>query len=114
MAPPGSPSAIKNEKDLNLFPPSTDGIDPTVVEVPSGAQLEAMAGHDPSEEVLDNSVLQRVFIRAAWFSAALSLVIAILIPIPMFASHYVFSRRFFEVWVGISIVWVLVAGGFCM
>lgn len=75
----------------------------------AGPQFE-----DPDEEILDNAVLQRVFVRAAWFSGALSLIIAIVIPIPLFASNYVFSRRFFEVWVGLSMVWVLLAGGFCM
>lgn len=42
------------------------------------------------------------------------MVIAIIIPMPMFAAHYVFSRRFFEGWVGISIAWLLLAGGLCV
>lgn len=57
--------------------------------------LEA-ASKDPG---LDRAMLQRVFVRSLWISGIFAFVIAILIPIPMFASHYVFSRRFFEVWV---------------
>ncbi|CEQ39866.1 SPOSA6832_01425, partial [Sporobolomyces salmonicolor] len=62
----------------------------------------------------DRETLQRVFVRASWFSSGLTLLVTFIIPIPMFAAHYVFSRRFFEVWIGFSIVWVLVAGFFCM
>ncbi|BGP44352.1 hypothetical protein JCM10450v2_000163 [Rhodotorula kratochvilovae] len=63
---------------------------------------------------VDLATLQRTFVRACWISGAFSFTIAILIPIPMFASGYVFSRRFFEVWCGISVAWVLLAGVFCM
>lgn len=70
---------------------------PVVIE--ANQDVEATADAEVSDPSLDRAVLQRVFIRAAWFSAALSLIIAILIPIPMFASHYIFSRRFFEVWI---------------
>ncbi|GAA6040980.1 hypothetical protein JCM8097_000521 [Rhodosporidiobolus ruineniae] len=74
------------------------------------AAMEA-AGQDPN---LDRAVLQRVFVRASWFSGTLALIITIIIPIPMFAASYVFSRRFFEVWCGLSIVWLLCAGVFCV
>ncbi|KWU42090.1 Na+/solute symporter [Rhodotorula sp. JG-1b] len=68
----------------------------------------------PEPAPLDVATLQRVFVRATIFSSILALIITIIIPIPMFASGYVFSRRFFEVWVGFSIVWALFAGGFCV
>ncbi|GAA6018649.1 hypothetical protein JCM10207_008994 [Rhodosporidiobolus poonsookiae] len=67
-----------------------------------------------TDPALERAVLQRVFIRSTYFSGSLALIITILIPIPMFAAHYVFSRRFFEVWIGFSIVWVLMAGIFCI
>jgi hypothetical protein len=77
-------------------------------------RLESASPGQGDDEALDRAVLQRVFIRACWFSGVLSLIIAIIIPIPMFASGYVFSRRFFEVWTGFSMVWLLAAGSFCM
>lgn len=61
----------------------------------------AVAVTDPA---LDRYALQRVFVRAAWLLGVISLIIGIIVPIPMFASQYFFSRRFFEVWIG----WVLV------
>ncbi|GAA5873095.1 hypothetical protein JCM3774_000340 [Rhodotorula dairenensis] len=73
---------------------------------------EKLASPEPAP--LDIAALQRVFVRATIFSSILALIITILIPIPMFASHYIFSRRFFEVWAGLSIVWALFAGGFCV
>ncbi|GAA5836147.1 hypothetical protein JCM11251_007381 [Rhodosporidiobolus azoricus] len=66
------------------------------------------------DAALERAVLQKVFRRASWYSGGFALIITILIPIPMFASHYVFSRRFFEVWSGFSIVWVLASGAFCV
>ena len=50
--------------------------------------------------VYDLASLQRTFVRAVWLSIALMLVIGILVPMPMFAAQYIFSRRFFEVWIG--------------
>ncbi|OJT07009.1 Urea active transporter [Trametes pubescens] len=43
--------------------------------------------------------LKRVFRRAAWYSLALTLIVAILVPIPMFFSHYVFSKGFYTFWI---------------
>lgn len=63
-------------------------------------ELDAPAVEEVSKDpALDRAMLQRVFVRSLWISGIFAFVIAILIPIPMFASHYVFSRRFFEVWV---------------
>ncbi|GAA5858337.1 hypothetical protein JCM8547_004656 [Rhodosporidiobolus lusitaniae] len=67
-----------------------------------------------TNNALDMEVLQRVFVRACWFSGALALVITILIPFPLFFTNYVFSRRFFEVWCGFSMIWLLAAGTFCV
>ena len=64
--------------------------------------------------------LKRVFRRAAWYSVALTLIVAIIgeqieastrnlrtyclplvsaVPLPMFFSHYVFSKGFYTFWV---------------
>ncbi|KAJ7665964.1 solute symporter family transporter [Mycena polygramma] len=50
--------------------------------------------------------LRRAF-RLAWISSALlTFIMDFLIPIPMFLSHYLFSRNFFVAWVVISFLWV--------
>lgn len=120
----------KDEPTATVASAVLDAQDPGVV-----APALEEAAKDPA---LDRAVLQKVFVRSLWISGIFALVIAIIIPIPMFASRYVFSRRFFEVWVAcvcfplgllisflsdyadtyfvdsFSIVWVLLAGGFCM
>jgi len=62
----------------------------------------------------DHAELQRVFKRAGWLSLALTFVVTILIPMPMFGQDYIFSRKFFTGWVAVSIIWVLAAGAFCV
>ncbi|BGP04369.1 Urea active transporter [Rhodotorula toruloides] len=96
----------KDEPTATVASAVLDAQDPGVV-----APALEEAAKDPA---LDRAVLQKVFVRSLWISGIFALVIAIIIPIPMFASRYVFSRRFFEVWVAFSIVWVLLAGGFCI
>lgn len=81
----------KDEPTATVATAVLDAQDPGVV-----APALEEAATDPA---LDRAVLQKVFVRSLWISGIFALVIAIIIPIPMFASHYVFSRRFFEVWV---------------
>ncbi|GAA5881159.1 hypothetical protein JCM1840_001624 [Sporobolomyces johnsonii] len=83
---------------------------------PKPALVHATSDSDgrAEDDEPDRETLQRVFVRASWFSSGLTLLVTFIIPIPMFAAHYVFSRRFFEVWIGFSIVWVLAAGFFCI
>lgn len=134
----------KNASDVDLDAEKKD--EPTGATLPAAESdrneqdAEAAVGDETTgadtAPKYDLAYLQRVFVRACWISGIFSLCIAILIPIPMFASHYVFSRRFFEVWCGcvclspsapscqvtdadttmtsLSLVWVLLAGFFCM
>ncbi|KAL4807453.1 Sodium:solute symporter family-domain-containing protein [Aspergillus unguis] len=57
--------------------------------------------------------LQRTFVLAVIVSAVLSAIMDIIVPIPMFFSHYVFSKGFFTAWIVISFVWVFVAFFLC-
>ncbi|KAH9949091.1 Sodium:solute symporter family-domain-containing protein [Amylocystis lapponica] len=61
------------------------------------------------EEVENYEELTRSLKWATWSSVILSFILAFLIPIPMFLSHYIFSLRFFKAWVVISGVWLFVA-----
>ena len=98
--------ASESEKDKDLTTAVVDLVPDEDVE-----QAQSSTGDNTA---LDNAVLQRVFIRATWFSCALALVVTILIPMPLFGTHYVFSRKFFSGWVGVSIAWLLLAGSFCV
>jgi len=73
--------------------------------------VEEQAAANPP---VDLSKLQRTFVRACWISGIFSFIIAVVVPFPLFFSHYIFSRRFFEGWCGVSLAWVLLAGIFCM
>ncbi|KAF9813666.1 hypothetical protein IEO21_05437 [Rhodonia placenta] len=57
----------------------------------------------------EQEILKRSLKRAAWASSIMSFIVLILIPIPMFFSHYVFSLNFFKAWVIIGIIWLFVA-----
>ncbi|KAL4944944.1 hypothetical protein BDV06DRAFT_232138 [Aspergillus oleicola] len=85
--------------------PPSDPKPPAVEAVPAS----------PSDKKLveDPKALQRTFILAVIVSTVLSLLMDIVIPIPMFLSHYVFSRGFFTGWVVISFIWVFVAFFLC-
>ncbi|KAI0742221.1 Na+/solute symporter [Daedaleopsis nitida] len=58
--------------------------------------------------------LKAVFRRAAWYSLALTMTVAILVPIPMFFSCYVFTKGFYTFWVACTIIWAAMSGVFCM
>ncbi|GAW00391.1 Na+/solute symporter [Lentinula edodes] len=62
--------------------------------------------------VVDIFVLKEGFKRAAWYSLALTLIVTIAVPLPMFFSHYVYSKPFYTFWVSVSIIWVLLSGIF--
>ncbi|KAJ3879295.1 Na+/solute symporter [Lentinula edodes] len=62
--------------------------------------------------VVDIFVLKEGFKRAAWYSLALTLIVTIVVPLPMFFSHYVYSKPFYTFWVSVSIIWVLLSGIF--
>ncbi|CAL1697446.1 unnamed protein product [Somion occarium] len=72
----------------------------------------ASTTHD--DQAVDLETLQRIFRKATLYSIALTLVVAIIVPIPMFFSHYVFSRAFYTFWTACTIIWVGMSGLFCI
>ncbi|KZT67891.1 putative urea transporter [Daedalea quercina L-15889] len=68
--------------------------------------------HQPPAASIEE--LKRVFKRAAWYSLILTLIVAIIVPLPMFFSHYVFSKAFYKFWVACTIIWVGMSGMFCI
>ena len=53
---------------------------------------------------VDKSLVPADAKRAFWLSTVLILIIAVVVPIPLGASTYVFSPRFFTGWVVVSMV----------
>ncbi|KAI6860343.1 solute symporter family transporter [Hortaea werneckii] len=55
--------------------------------------------------------LKRAFVTACVAAFVLTFIMDFLVPIPMFLSHYVFSKEFFTAWVVISFLWVFASTG---
>ncbi|KAI7286304.1 solute symporter family transporter [Hortaea werneckii] len=55
--------------------------------------------------------LKRAFVTACVAAFVLTFIMDFLVPIPMFLSHYVFSKGFFTAWVVISFLWVFTSTG---
>ncbi|EIN11216.1 solute symporter family transporter [Punctularia strigosozonata HHB-11173 SS5] len=96
----------KNDKDPEAGVTTVTTIPVASETIPPFAQ----EGHKPASR----EVLQAVYRRAAWMSLALTLCVAILVPLPMFFSHYVFSKEFFTFWIACTIIWAFLSGTFCI
>ncbi|KAK6443498.1 hypothetical protein LTR95_000325 [Oleoguttula sp. CCFEE 5521] len=63
------------------------------------AQIDPDADYSPAS-------LRGAFVLACVSSFVLTFIMDFLIPIPMFLSHYIFSKGFFTAWIIISFMWV--------
>lgn len=117
-----------------------------------GVQEVDSIDHAPPALPLDVEALKSAFKRAAIYSSALSLIVVLIgklgsvifditlailttdlsVPLPMFFSHYVFSRPFYTFWVSATMqvsaslrylsaqadthnrIWALLSGMFCI
>jgi hypothetical protein len=59
-----------------------------------------------TEEEDDPSTLRRAFKLACISAFVLTFILDFLLPMPMFFSHYIFSKGFFTGWVVVSFIWV--------
>ncbi|GAA5933076.1 sodium:solute symporter family protein [Sporobolomyces koalae] len=75
---------------------------------------EACSDVPEHEAELDRDMLNKVFKKATWGSGLIAVIITFIIPLPLFFSHYIFSRHFFTGWIAISIIWVLISGFLCI
>ncbi|TVY27571.1 Urea active transporter [Lachnellula hyalina] len=81
---------------------------------PSHSTLPTVV-HEDLEELEDAAIMEdptrlKGALRFAYISSTvLTLIMLIIVPVPMFLSHYIFSLTFFKTWVGISFVWVFFA-----
>lgn len=97
-----APPFVDEKEDSKTAPYS-----PTAT--PSEADAEA-ALHVSSSATEDSaSSLRSSFKLACISSLVLTFVLDFLLPMPMFFSHYIFSKGFFTAWVIISFIWVFVS-----
>ncbi|THU93389.1 Na+/solute symporter [Dendrothele bispora CBS 962.96] len=62
--------------------------------------------------IISRASLKEGFKRAAIYSSLLTAIVTIIVPLPMFFSHYVYSKSFYMFWTSVSIIWVLLSGFF--
>ncbi len=79
---------------------------PTVMDEEKEAMEDRAIMEDPTR-------LRGAFKFACISATTLTLLMDFVIPIPMFLSHYVFSKGFFTGWVVISFIWVFFALASC-
>lgn len=78
--------------------------------------LELVPGethHTEQEEEEEQRRLHRAAKIARSLTVILTLALLILWPMPMFGSHYIFSKKFFTGWVAVGILW-LFCSAFCV
>ncbi|EPS92763.1 hypothetical protein FOMPIDRAFT_1137344 [Fomitopsis schrenkii] len=111
--------AIIVYEDMEDNAPMPDGgVDESVIDEKKDGVIEKIIPNNAEpnhpHQAASREELKRVFKRAAWYSLALALVVTVIIPLPMFFSHYVFSKAFFKFWVACTIIWVGMSGVFCI
>ena len=98
-APPVLPATEGQEKHLASNAPDRRASDPIRLDEERQLSLDAELEDHPSQ-------LRSAFKLACIASFVLPFIMDFLIPIPMFLSHYIFSKEFFTAWVVISFLWV--------
>jgi hypothetical protein len=74
---------------------------------PEAAAVELPPHLAPTQEEQDDpSTLRRAFKLACISAFLLTFILDFLLPMPMFFSHYIFSKGFFTGWVVVSFIWV--------
>lgn len=78
------------------------------------ADADAASQTTTIDKMPDHVELQRIFVRAGYGAIALAVIVALLVPLPLFFTNYIFSKGFFTFWIAASFIWILLAGGVCM
>ncbi|KZT51561.1 Na+/solute symporter [Calocera cornea HHB12733] len=97
---------IERERERAEKSKDHDGTRTAAAEVPEPAAHAPLPGlHFSPAEDPHSPALKQALKFAIIASLALVAVLDIIIPMPMFFTHYLFSYRFFTAWVVISIIW---------
>jgi hypothetical protein len=91
-------------EDEKKITPFTSDADPSATVPTVGDEEEQQGGVRPGED--EPAALRSAFKLACIAAFVLTFIMDFLIPIPMFLSHYTFSKGFFTAWVVISFIWV--------
>jgi hypothetical protein len=94
--------AFDSEKESKTTP-SSPITTPSEAEVEAAVPISCGGADDPP------SSLRGAFKLACISSFVLTFILDFLLPMPMFFSHYIFSKGFFTAWVVVSFVWVFVS-----
>ncbi|EIN11217.1 hypothetical protein PUNSTDRAFT_141660 [Punctularia strigosozonata HHB-11173 SS5] len=86
----------------------------TVTTIPVASETMPPFSSGGTRPPASPEVLQAVYKKAAWMALALTLCVTIIVPLPMFFSHYVFSKSFFTFWIACTIIWAFLSGTFCI
>lgn len=78
------------------------------LEILTDDEVVENAVHDDPEE-RDPVKLTKAFNFAIISSVALTIILIIIWPLPMYGTRYVFSKPFFTFWVAISMIWAICA-----
>ncbi|KAF8130263.1 Na+/solute symporter [Boletus edulis] len=97
---------VESEKNSN-----TGEASPDLEKQPKKDSSDSDASKDEEEQIAS---LQRVFKKAFVYSTVFTAIVIVIVPLPMFFSHYVFSREFYTFWTACSIIWVFASGTFCI
>ncbi|CAL3965124.1 unnamed protein product [Diplocarpon coronariae] len=101
-----SPNGIQDpEKTVVISQPGNNGSP-----LQSEERREALEDRAIME---DPTLLRGAFKYAVVSAVVLTLLMDIVIPIPMFLSHYIFSKGFFVGWVVVSFIWVFCSLAIC-
>lgn len=75
-------------------------------DIAQGEMFDEDAG--PEEEPEDPAALARAVKIAVIAGTSLSAILVLILPLPLFFSHYVFSKGFFTFWIILGILWAFV------
>lgn len=101
-----APTSASKQAELNRTRSrSISGRSASIIAAEEKDMADAAAWEDSPER------LRGAFILACVGSFVITVCMDFIIPMPMFFSHYVFSRGFFTGWIVITFLWVFVATG---
>ncbi|KAI0338579.1 Na+/solute symporter [Trametopsis cervina] len=110
-SPPTVPEA---QPEADSAPPSSEKKDEENGLAVDVRSLERTPSVDSTTALVSKEILDAAYKRASWYSLTLTAIVAIIIPLPMFFTHYVFSERFYKFWVACTVVWAGTSGIFCI
>jgi hypothetical protein len=86
-------------------------VDDSDVTAAAHMDLEAVVGRhkelSPEEEAAEQKKLLRASKIAKYTTAAMTLILLILWPMPLYGSGYIFTPSFFAGWVVVGIIWLM-------